>query len=79
MKFLMMKHIIFFLKKKKKEGYAVVKLDIDTSILKKARTEIRKIAKFEENSGDSCFCENRIKKREILLHQRKNCSEYGIF
>ena len=61
-----------------KEGYAIVKLDIETRILKKARTEIQKIAKFEENSGDSCFYENR-NKEEGISYVKKNYSEYGIF
>ena len=54
-----------------KEGYAVVKLDIDTRILKKARTEIRKIAEFEENSGDSCFYENRDKEEGNIATSKK--------
>ncbi|KGG00293.1 MULTISPECIES: phytanoyl-CoA dioxygenase family protein [Prochlorococcus] len=41
------------------EGFIVMKLDISLSSLKKAREKIIKIASKEEESGDSCFYENR--------------------
>ena len=40
-------------------GFVVLKLDIDIQILKKAREMILDFAYIEEESGDSCFYENR--------------------
>jgi len=40
-------------------GFVVLKLDIDISILKKTREMILNFAYIEEESGDSCFYENR--------------------
>ena len=41
------------------EGFIVMKLDISLSSLNKAREKTIKIASKEEESGDSCFYENR--------------------
>ena len=43
----------------KEMGFVVLKLDIDFEILKKAREKIINFAYKEEESGDSCFYENR--------------------
>lgn len=56
----------------KEMGYVVLKLDIDFEILKKARERILDLAHKEEESGDSCFYENRNNEEgNILSHMKK--------
>ena len=53
-------------------GFVVLKLDIDFSILKKTREMILNFAYIEEESGDSCFYENRNNEEgNILSHMKK--------